>query len=1290
MCRGLFRFFLLWLALLGEVLPWAAPTQAALTTADFDTTNAVIYRRSDLPAIRAIYGAPHVPTATAENNSANLNRMWDLIQGYYNQYGTQTTNTGRAWPCIWHAIITEDPTSLSLARARIESLYDRGYQFMAVGGWPYAPTSCGGCPPCEVAQSNKEQHDGEGSLLGGVSVFSVAVAAMEPYLAESTEVRYRRIFRYAHSPKGCVSQDGDTNGEWFKSTGNRANFCFAVAGDSTSAGELAELDTQMDFYRNCLECVLALDARGPVDQYDGKRYANLLAMHWMTRTCLEDTYPADGFRDEEDYFADAALAWALRLRPGIGSVSGVRHMWWEPSTGKFNPADKDLAAFLAYAVLNGNTDALSMFYYGLSNGYLVGTNTTEATKCILPAIFLAEAGDPYPISLTSWTSMERETIHDATGWYLYREEWDWGDPTPTGIRAQFWANDTSLGSFGNAGSYNIEYGDKNLAWRGFRRYTDFDHHMFTVAERTWGFNALEIVSSAETWNRGFKSLIKDANSDGDCTDEYADIIPIFGNQDEGDYATIYTDCYNGTLEENPGRRGTSVERTVTSRYMSKTPDFSPTYWEGKHDGVYRWTFFGKPEWLGTNRAFWVVVDQAKPKTGVTELISWFHTPNMLHANGSLTRYAGAGLVNPDSIGVDWDGNPFVGDSGQGGRYRTTNSTAMWSKNDPGQIVIYPLYSEGNSGASEYVEIVGGPSNLGTGAGSWWNKWQYASSTYAGTNTSSYEFFRNWGGTWKNLTPGTSDPAAICEEAVPGTGWYPSKAGSPSEYKVINNSDRTTRLSGDPTVGPGAGSSDYSARMIVESPQVGEWSTIAYGGWVGSATVSSGALPSMQASTSASGIAVVIVDNGKGCGVVRSWPNVGYVRPSTITWTNPNTNNDIDWTLPFLLTSATYAVTRDGNSLGNVVTDADGTLFFADSQGGTTYTATLVTSSTGACCLDDGTCTVTSQGLCTGFYLGDGTSCGSCPPPNGACCLPDGTCFISAEVSCTFFSYDWQGAATVCEPNPCPQPQLTGACCKTDGTCVELSLVDCIEEPDYNTFEGVGTDCSPNPCSPVIATGACCTNNGTTCTDLTLADCTAAGGVFLDDFICADNPCPDTLIKACCLPTGVCILTTQALCTDAEGTWIPAATTCNLSCLAHPYGACCATDGSCTYVLEYTCTEASGEWRGAGVQCDPCIQESYGACCFYTQDTSTSCLGQGGLYLGDGTECVETSCPGLTVGACCMNTGYCSQLTYEDCSYLEGDYQGDGSSCIPDPCPVIYRSGTGNNPRVLGQPKEWSK
>lgn len=86
-------------------------------------------------------------------------------------------------------------------------------------------------------------------------------------------------------------------------------------------------------------------------------------------------------------------------------------------------------------------------------------------------------------------------------------------------------------------------------------------------------------------------------------------------------------------------------------------------------------------------------------------------------------------------------------------------------------------------------------------------------------------------------------------------------------------------------------------------------------------------------------------------------------------------------------------------------------------------------STGACCLDDGSCipdisAAGCENLHGGTYKGDGVDCvtASCPIPNGACCLPTGTCLEIDEASCLSQDGEFTGAHSICgDILCCPKP-----------------------------------------------------------------------------------------------------------------------------------------------------------------------------------------------------------------------------------------------------------------------------
>lgn len=74
---------------------------------------------------------------------------------------------------------------------------------------------------------------------------------------------------------------------------------------------------------------------------------------------------------------------------------------------------------------------------------------------------------------------------------------------------------------------------------------------------------------------------------------------------------------------------------------------------------------------------------------------------------------------------------------------------------------------------------------------------------------------------------------------------------------------------------------------------------------------------------------------------------------------------------------------------------------------------------GACCLGDGSCTVTTLDGCIapGIFQGPGTACDPNPCLRGACCLQT-ICDLFAQPDCVVRGGVFMGFGSLCEPNPC--------------------------------------------------------------------------------------------------------------------------------------------------------------------------------------------------------------------------------------------------------------------------------
>lgn len=156
---------------------------------------------------------------------------------------------------------------------------------------------------------------------------------------------------------------------------------------------------------------------------------------------------------------------------------------------------------------------------------------------------------------------------------------------------------------------------------------------------------------------------------------------------------------------------------------------------------------------------------------------------------------------------------------------------------------------------------------------------------------------------------------------------------------------------------------------------------------------------------------------------------------------------------------------------------------------------------GACCLANGSCTVTSAASCAGAFHAEWADCSvaQCPQP-GACCFFDsGQCTVMLSAACVAQNGAFAGEGSSCTPNPCPQP---GACCFEDGSCSVVQAAHC--DTQNGIFHGEGSVCTTNLCPQLP--WACCFADGS-CMNLQQTSCTAQGGVWHPSVHCLQFQCP---------------------------------------------------------------------------------------------------------------------------------------------------------------------------------------
>ncbi len=125
--------------------------------------------------------------------------------------------------------------------------------------------------------------------------------------------------------------------------------------------------------------------------------------------------------------------------------------------------------------------------------------------------------------------------------------------------------------------------------------------------------------------------------------------------------------------------------------------------------------------------------------------------------------------------------------------------------------------------------------------------------------------------------------------------------------------------------------------------------------------------------------------------------------------------------------------------------------------------TVQSQSTGACCDPSiGYCYMSEEEDCYLLWLGEGSNCAMCVPPDepGACCdVMTGSCYISLSSECP---YAWLGPWSDCGLCHGQEP-TQGACCNQDtGDCYMTDEGYC---QDSYTWLGYGTGCSS--CTPSV-------------------------------------------------------------------------------------------------------------------------------------------------------------------------------------------------------------------------------
>ncbi len=146
---------------------------------------------------------------------------------------------------------------------------------------------------------------------------------------------------------------------------------------------------------------------------------------------------------------------------------------------------------------------------------------------------------------------------------------------------------------------------------------------------------------------------------------------------------------------------------------------------------------------------------------------------------------------------------------------------------------------------------------------------------------------------------------------------------------------------------------------------------------------------------------------------------------------------------------------------------------------------------------------------------------------------------------------------------------------------------------------------------------------------------------------------------------------SALCRPG-GDWVTRVNWSTVNCVPVT-GACCLPSGTCTTTDGPGCASQGGVYLGDNTNCagTNCPQPT-GACCtagVCSVATQSACTSGGGTWQGANTTCATTNCPQPT-GACCLPNGFCLNLTSVNCAGAGGTWYGAGSACAPNNvCPL---------------------
>lgn len=273
------------------------------------------------------------------------------------------------------------------------------------------------------------------------------------------------------------------------------------------------------------------------------------------------------------------------------------------------------------------------------------------------------------------------------------------------------------------------------------------------------------------------------------------------------------------------------------------------------------------------------------------------------------------------------------------------------------------------------------------------------------------------------------------------------------------------------------------------------------------------------------------------------------------------------------------------------------------------------------------------------------------PCSGCCCIAGSNSRVLSPEDCHTRGGTYRGDGTTCHETDICVPR----CCAL-GPDASRACEVCPAriEPEHHRFITFDDEC------PAEACGVSCCLNVKAIDAHTTEQCEAAGGEAFPDTPLSQLQCGG----GCCVGIQYSAVQTETECTEQQGRYLGDGVGYSPGVCG---GACCTSD-LCEVLSSAQCDLISGVYQGDDVDCDEdldvCLND--GCCCIQdgsetgtTVANSRVCHNNGGVFLGEGSDCTETSCK---TGVCCSDDfGGIVVNSEEECDLREGHYAGDGST-----------------------------